>query len=184
MHKAEPAVEEARRGQFGFTVNNTCGAHPNRTVGWTTGSSFTASRRRPIASDWREKPNSPNWETASWNACAEWFEPFDPETNPIRPSILHGDLWSGNIGTVDGAPTVFDPARVLRTQRGRSLACRGARSFTAAVSTTRISHVVPKTEAFFEEKTTLPPLSLSNHYNLFGGGYKSQCVSIMNRLLR
>lgn len=36
----------------------------------------------------------------------QWFEDIDP----IKPSILHGDLWSGNIGTVDGEPSAFDPA--------------------------------------------------------------------------
>ena len=24
--------------------------------------------------------------------------------------MLHGDLWSGNIGSVDGQPSIFDPA--------------------------------------------------------------------------
>jgi Fructosamine kinase len=28
----------------------------------------------------------------------------------VRPSVLHGDLWSGNIGSADGQPTIFDPA--------------------------------------------------------------------------
>lgn len=28
----------------------------------------------------------------------------------VRPSILHGDLWSGNMASVDGAPAIFDPA--------------------------------------------------------------------------
>lgn len=28
----------------------------------------------------------------------------------IRPSLLHGDLWSGNIGTAEGNPSIFDPA--------------------------------------------------------------------------
>ena len=28
----------------------------------------------------------------------------------IRPSLLHGDLWSGNIGSADGRPSIFDPA--------------------------------------------------------------------------
>jgi len=28
-----------------------------------------------------------------------------------RPSLIHGDLWSGNWGcTADGAPVIFDPA--------------------------------------------------------------------------
>ena len=28
----------------------------------------------------------------------------------VQPAVLHGDLWSGNIGSADGQPTVFDPA--------------------------------------------------------------------------
>ena len=28
----------------------------------------------------------------------------------VRPCVLHGDLWSGNIGSVDGQPSIFDPA--------------------------------------------------------------------------
>lgn len=28
----------------------------------------------------------------------------------VKPSILHGDLWSGNMAAVDGAPAIFDPA--------------------------------------------------------------------------
>ena len=32
------------------------------------------------------------------------------EEREIRPSLLHGDLWSGNIGSADGRPSIFDPA--------------------------------------------------------------------------
>ena len=28
----------------------------------------------------------------------------------MKPSILHGDLWSGNIAAVGGEPAIFDPA--------------------------------------------------------------------------
>jgi hypothetical protein len=28
----------------------------------------------------------------------------------VKPSVLHGDLWSGNISGVDGEPSIFDPA--------------------------------------------------------------------------
>lgn len=28
----------------------------------------------------------------------------------MKPCCLHGDLWSGNIATADGQPSVFDPA--------------------------------------------------------------------------
>ena len=34
----------------------------------------------------------------------------------VRPSVLHGDLWSGNIGSVgDGQPAIFDPATYYGT---------------------------------------------------------------------
>lgn len=35
---------------------------------------------------------------------------FEDIKGQVKPSVLHGDLWSGNIGAVDGEPTIFDPA--------------------------------------------------------------------------
>jgi len=35
---------------------------------------------------------------------------FEDVAGSIKPSVLHGDLWSGNIAGVDGRPAVFDPA--------------------------------------------------------------------------
>jgi hypothetical protein len=35
---------------------------------------------------------------------------FEDVAGQIKPSVLHGDLWSGNIAGVDGQPAVFDPA--------------------------------------------------------------------------
>ncbi len=32
---------------------------------------------------------------------------FFEGAGPIRPSVLHGDLWSGNIGQADGQPVIF-----------------------------------------------------------------------------
>ena len=35
---------------------------------------------------------------------------FDDINVPIKPSLLHGDLWSGNVSQVDQTPVVYDPA--------------------------------------------------------------------------
>jgi hypothetical protein len=35
---------------------------------------------------------------------------FEDVKGSIRPSVLHGDLWSGNIASVGGQPAIFDPA--------------------------------------------------------------------------
>ncbi len=34
---------------------------------------------------------------------------FSDIKGQIQPSVLHGDLWSGNIAAVGGEPAVFDP---------------------------------------------------------------------------
>ena len=39
------------------------------------------------------------------DGLATLFEGVD-----VKPSVLHGDLWSGNIAAVDGEPAIFDPA--------------------------------------------------------------------------
>lgn len=109
----------------------------------------------------------------------EWFEGI----GPIKPSILHGDLWSGNIGTVDGAPSAFDPAVYYghsEAEFGMSWCAGFSDAFYDAYF-----EVLPKQEQGFEERRQLYLLyHYLNHYNLFGGGYKSQCVSIMKNLLR
>lgn len=33
-----------------------------------------------------------------------------PHDKDVTPSLLHGDLWSGNYGTSDGNPCIYDPA--------------------------------------------------------------------------
>jgi fructosamine-3-kinase len=47
----------------------------------------------------------------------------------VTPSVLHGDLWSGNMASVDGKPAVFDPA----TYFGHSEADFGALTSNASV---------------------------------------------------
>eukprot|EP00438_Fugacium_kawagutii_P036497 Skav201082 [mRNA] locus=scaffold2138:110574:113872:- [translate_table: standard] len=35
---------------------------------------------------------------------------FADVTGSLRPSLLHGDFWSGNVAMVEGHPVLFDPA--------------------------------------------------------------------------
>lgn len=42
--------------------------------------------------------------------CANLEVFFEDVAGDIKPSVLHGDLWSGNIAGVEGKPTIFDPA--------------------------------------------------------------------------
>ena len=86
------------------------------------------------------------------------------------------------LGQWEASRPCSTPRRTTGTTKP-SLACRGARASRRRF-TTRKDAAFPKTEARFEERGLLYRLyHYLNHYNLFGGGYKSQCVSIMNALL-
>ena len=113
MHLAEPLAAEAKAGRFGFDVDNTCGDTPQLNS-WTEGSGTDAwvefYREQRIGYQIRRARNTQltkQWERTleATNGLADLFEGLD-----VKPSILHGDLWSGNIAAVGGEPAIFDPA--------------------------------------------------------------------------
>jgi fructosamine-3-kinase len=98
------------------------------------------------------------------------------------PSLLHGDLWSGNVGQLpDGRPVVFDPA-VYRGDREADLAMAELfggfpESFYAAYRATW-----PLDPGFATRKTLYNLYHILNHYNMFGTGYFNQARRMIERL--
>jgi len=99
------------------------------------------------------------------------------------PSLLHGDLWSGNAAALaNGEPVIFDPA-MYYGDREADLAMTELfggfdRAFYAAY---RDAWPLPPG---YEVRRTLYNLyHVLNHLNLFGGGYRAQAESMIARLL-
>ena len=99
------------------------------------------------------------------------------------PSLLHGDLWSGNAGfTLLGTPVIFDPACYFG-DRETDIAFsemfggfdrefyRGYRS------------VYPLEDGYEQRRDLYNLYHVLNHYNLFGGGYGQQAEATIRRLL-
>jgi len=99
------------------------------------------------------------------------------------PSLLHGDLWRGNVdGLADGTPVVFDPASYY-----------GDRETDIAMSNLFGGF----NDKFYDAYRAAWPLAdgwetraemyrlyhLLNHYNLFGGGYARQSQRLIERLV-
>jgi len=99
------------------------------------------------------------------------------------PSILHGDLWSGNVAAdAEGNPVLFDPAPYYG-DREADLAMTElfGRFHPRFYDTYR--EVWPL-EAGFEARKTLYNLyHVLNHFNLFGGGYAGQVRAMIDKLL-
>ena len=99
------------------------------------------------------------------------------------PSLLHGDLWSGNAAALpDGTPVIFDPA-VYRGDRETDLAMSELfggfpESFYAAY---RMAW--PLDTGYETRKTLYNLYHVLNHFNLFGAGYLNQARRMLDRLL-
>ena len=108
-----------------------------------------------------------------------FFTGYEP-----RPSLLHGDLWSGNMAFgPDGEPVIFDPA----TYRGDREAEFGlAEMFGGFGSAFWSAYEAewPLDPGYGARKLLYRLYHTLNHFNIFGGGYGSAAEGIVGRLLQ
>jgi len=98
------------------------------------------------------------------------------------PSLLHGDLWSGNAGFIDEGPVLFDPA-VYYGDREADLAMTELFGGFAPEFYAAYERELPLDEGYAWRKHLYNLYHLLNHLNLFGSGYRRQVEETL-RLLR
>ena len=194
MHLAEPLQEEAKakantkeegsrsvQGRFGFCVDNTIGATPQPndwTDDWVT---FYREKRL-----WHQLQLTGDTKLLRLGekALERMEEIFDPVKGKVRPSILHGDLWSGNIAADGskkgkGKPVIFDPACYYghhEAEFGMKWCASFGDGFWGAYH-----DVVPKEPGFDERQQMYMLYHYLNHFNLFGSSYYYSCENILKR---
>jgi len=160
--------------RFGWHRDNYIGATP-QSNGWCEG----------WAVFWRERRLKPQSELGQRNG-------FDLPVQDVldllaghqpQPSLLHGDLWSGNAGFTKEGPVVFDPA-VYYGDREADLAMTELfggfpREFYEAYEQT-----YPLDAGYGQRKHLYNLYHLLNHLNLFGAGYLSQVKETLGLLRR
>jgi fructosamine-3-kinase len=113
---------------------------------------------------------------------AENLSAFFLDYRPV-PSLLHGDLWSGNAAQLpDATPVIFDPA-VYRGDREADLAMSELfggfpESFYAAYR-----QAWPLDAGYETRKTLYNLYHVLNHFNLFGAGYLGQARRMIEKLV-
>ena len=99
------------------------------------------------------------------------------------PSLLHGDLWSGNHAALrDGQPVIFDPASYYG-DRETDLAMTELFGGFSPIFYAAYHEHYPLDEGYRLRKTLYNLYHVLNHLNLFGGGYLSQAEHMMDTLL-
>jgi fructosamine-3-kinase len=100
------------------------------------------------------------------------------------PSLLHGDLWGGNWAVDErGQPVIFDPATYYGDREADLAMTRLFGGF--GIDFYRAYEANWPLHPGVRRRTVLYNLyHVLNHFNLFGGGYLAQAMSMMDSLLR
>jgi fructosamine-3-kinase len=178
LHRGTGKQAEAT---YGWPRDNFIGATPQSNQSHRTWAGFFAAERLLPQLQMAARNGLPRLLREQGERIAENLGAFFLDYRPL-PSLLHGDLWSGNAGQLpDGTPVIFDPA-VYRGDRETDLAMAELfggfpESFYAAY---RASWPL---DAGFETRKTLYNLyHVLNHYNMFGAGYFNQARRMIERL--
>ncbi len=100
----------------------------------------------------------------------------------ITPSLLHGDLWSGNWGvTSSGQACIFDPAVYFGDREVDLAMTRLFGGFGPEFYSVYESEW-PMAEGWERRVDLYNLYHLLNHFNLFGAGYLSQISAALDRL--
>lgn len=101
---------------------------------------------------------------------------------PEPPARLHGDLWSGNVVAVGGAPTLIDPA-VYGGHREVDLAMLALFGGLAAACVDAYAEVAPLAPGWRDRVALWQLYPLAVHALLFGGSYGGQVARILAALV-
>jgi protein-ribulosamine 3-kinase len=113
------------------------------------------------------------------DALPAFFQDYTPQ-----PSLLHGDLWSGNHAFLaDGTPTIFDPATYYG-DRECDLAMTELFGGYPADFYAAYRAAYPLDAGYATRRDLYNLYHILNHANLFGGGYARQAEQMMQKLLR
>ena len=106
------------------------------------------------------------------------------DSHPTEPSLVHGDLWSGNASFSEaGEPMIFDPATYYGDREVDIAMTELFGGFPSDFYQGYESEF-PIPKGYSQRKVLYNLYHILNHYNLFGGGYQSQAQQMINQLLK
>lgn len=166
---------------FGWPTDNFIGATPQRNASQQSWPHFFANQRLLPQIELAARNGMDRKLCTTGQAVAANIGGLFIDYKP-RPSLLHGDLWSGNAATTtDGAPAIFDPA-CYHGDRETDLAMAELfggfpESFYAAY------RAAWSLEPGYETRKELYNLyHVLNHFNLFGASYLGQARRMIEHL--
>jgi protein-ribulosamine 3-kinase len=175
------AMHRASRPNFGWDRDNTIGATPQENVSDPDWIAFWRERRLGFQLDLAAQNGYRGRLQEQGRRLLAAF-PALIDHAPV-PSLLHGDLWGGNIGfDRAGEPVIFDPA-VYYGDREADLAMTELFGGFGPDFYAAYQEAWPLDPGYRTRKNLYNLYHVLNHLNLFGSGYLGQAEAMIGRLL-
>jgi fructosamine-3-kinase len=174
-------MHRATRPRFGWERDNTIGSTPQHNDACDAWSIFWAEKRLgfqlQLAARHGYRGRLQQLGERLCQGCAALLD------HSPAASLLHGDLWAGNLGyTAEGEPVIFDPACYFG-DREADIAMTELFGGFGAEFRAAYEEAWPLSPGYPVRKQLYNLYHILNHLNLFGGGYLSQAEAMMDRLL-
>lgn len=154
--------------EFGWEADNYIGRLPQLNTISKTWSEFLWSNRIEYQLEFYSRRNNTEGEKNLWKTLRLRLDQILP--GEVKPSLLHGDLWSGNLYYTEDGPYFIDPAvywgdRYMELAMTELFGPFDKRFYDA------YSEVMPIESQYQEVKNLYQIYPLLVHANHFGGSY-------------
>ncbi|HUG04773.1 MAG TPA: fructosamine kinase family protein [Steroidobacteraceae bacterium] len=182
MGQALARLHATTGATYGLERDNAIGATPQPNAPADNWVEFWRTRRLGFQLDLAETNGYGGRLQDRGRRLLDAFPAFFVDYRP-QPSLLHGDLWGGNRAMLaDGTPVVYDPAvyygdceaDIAMTQLFGGF---GPRFYSA------YEEAWPPVDGRATRRDLYNLYHVLNHLNLFGGGYRAQAETMIDRLL-
>ncbi|HEX2210437.1 MAG TPA: fructosamine kinase family protein [Longimicrobium sp.] len=167
---------------WGWVEDNFIGPLPQANAPAVSWAEFWRARRLEPQLDLARRGGRMPGKAADWNRLMDRLTDLLAPAEADGPSLLHGDLWGGNVLGAPRGPAIIDPA-VYRGHREADLAMTelfggfGQRFHAAYREAWPLQPGYPARRAVYQLWYLLV------HVNLFGGGYGAQTASVLREAL-
>ncbi len=175
------AMHKVTQAQFGWFRDNTIGSTPQPNAPCGDWPEFWRERRLLFQLSLLRANGYARGMEREIERLAERLPALFVDYRPL-PSLLHGDLWSGNYGMAGDQPVIFDPA-VYYGDREADIAMTELFGGFAADFYRAYNAAYPLHDGYALRKTLYNLYHIMNHVNLFGGGYLGQAKAMVGELL-
>lgn len=178
-HQAD--AETGAIGQFGWHVDNTIGATRQVNQYSDDWAAFWQQHRLGYQFSLAEKNGYLSGLKHSEKVLAAVPEILGSRV--FKPSLLHGDLWSGNYMFDEaGTAFIFDPASYYGDPETDIAMTELFGGFTSSFYAA-YRECIPEAPGYSQRRTLYNLYHILNHLNLFGSGYLSQAQQMMDEVL-